>query len=186
MATREPSRVPESRDDARMRILVASFGKESDIPSLTQEDQIAFVRKRLAGRIFLGMSDKGKERLTPPVRQRSAQADIEVLRAILRWATAYRVREALRLSEEAVSAEEPTISLAAASERTGYSADPLARLIKSGRLTDYGRKHAPRVKVSACPKKVSVASADGQQYNADTDARSLVGSRRIRGIINAS
>ena len=73
--------------DARMKILVAFFGKECDVRGLTQEDQIAFVRKRLAGRIFLGMSDKGKERLTTPVRQRSAQADIEVLRAILRWAT---------------------------------------------------------------------------------------------------
>jgi hypothetical protein len=163
-----------------MKILVAFFGEECDVPSLTQEDQIAFVRKRLAGRIFLGMSDKGKERLTAPVRQRSAQADIEVLRAILRWATTYRVREGLRLLEEALSAEEPTVSLAAASERTGYNADHLARLI------DYGRKHAPPVKVSECPKKVSVASADGQQYNADTDARSLVGSRRIRGISNAS
>jgi hypothetical protein len=167
-----------------MKILVAFFGEECDVASLTQEDQIAFVRKRLAGRIFLGMSDKGKERLTAPVRQRSAQADIEVLRAILGWATTYRVREGLRLLEEALSAEEPTVSLAAASERTGYSPDHLARPIESGRLTDYGRK--PRVKVSECPRKVSVASADGQRYNANTDARSLVGSRRIRGISNAS
>ena len=83
--------------DARMKILVAFFGKECDVRGLTQEDQIAFVRKRLAGRIFLGTSDEGKERLTAPVRQRSAQADIEVLRAILRWATTYRVREGLRL-----------------------------------------------------------------------------------------
>jgi hypothetical protein len=103
------------------------------------------------------MSAKGMERLTAPVRQRSAQAD-----------------------------EKPTVSLAAASERTGYSADHLDRLIKSGRLTDYGRKHPPRVKVLECPRKVSLASADGQRYNADTDARSLVGSRRIRGIRNAS
>jgi hypothetical protein len=172
--------------DARMKILVAFFGKECDVRSLTQEDQIAFVRKRLAGRLFLGMSDKGKERLTAPVRQRSAQADIEVLRAIFRWATTYRVGEGLRLLEETLSAEEPTVSLAAASERTGYSADHLDRLIKSGRLTDYGRKHPPRVKVLECPRKVSLASADGQRYNADTDARSLVGSRRIRGIRNAS
>ena len=169
-----------------MKIPVAFFGKECDVPSLTPEDQIAFLRKRLAGRIFLGMSDKGKERLTAPVRQRSAQADIEVLPAILGCATAYRVREGLRFLEEALSAEEPTVSLAVAPERTGYSRDHLARPIKPGRLTDYGRKHAPRVKVSECPKKVSVASADGQQYNADTDARSLVGSRRIRGISNAS
>jgi hypothetical protein len=42
------------------------------------------------------------------------------------------------------------------SVRTGYSADDLGRLIKSGRLTDYGRKHAPRVKVSECPQKVSI------------------------------
>jgi len=83
--------------DARVRILIAFFGKDCDVRSLTQEDQIAFVRKRLAGRISLGMSEKGKERCTAPVRHRSAQADIEVLRAILRWATTYRMREGLRL-----------------------------------------------------------------------------------------
>jgi hypothetical protein len=65
--------------DARVKSLIAFFGKDCDVRRLTQEDQIAFARKRLAGRIFLGMLEKGKERLTAPVRQRSAQADIEVL-----------------------------------------------------------------------------------------------------------
>jgi hypothetical protein len=70
------------------------------------------------------------------------------------------------------------VSLSAASVQTGSSADHLGRLIESGRLTDYGRKHAPRVKVSECPQKASMAIKSGRAYNADTDARSLVGSRR--------
>ncbi len=87
---------------------------------------------------------------------------------------------------DAIAGEEPTIKLVQASERTGYSADHLARLIKSGKLTNYGREGAPRVKVSECPQKASVAHGDSRAYNADTDALSLVGSRRNRRTSNAS
>ncbi|MEX2109712.1 MAG: hypothetical protein WD802_03845 [Gemmatimonadaceae bacterium] len=86
----------------------------------------------------------------------------------------------------ALSSNETRVSLSVASERTGYSADHLSRLIKSGKLTDYGRKHAPRVKVSECPQKSSIAIRTGLPYNADTDALSLVGSRRTRRIKHAS
>jgi hypothetical protein len=82
--------------------------------------------------------------------------------------------------------EEATVSLTAAALATGYSADHLARLVKTGKLTNHGRKHAPRVKVSECPRKPAIAATDGQRYNADTDALSLVGSRRLRRIDNAS
>jgi hypothetical protein len=87
------------------------------------------------------------------------------------------VGQFLRDLDDLAGGELP-VSLSAASERTGYSADHLGRLIRSGRLTDYGRKHAPRVKVSECPQKASMAIKSGRAYNADTDARSLVGSRR--------
>lgn len=85
---------------------------------------------------------------------------------------------------DALAGDEPTVSLAAASQRTGYSADHLSRLIRAGRLRDYGRKHAPRVKVSECPKKLAIGGS--QAYNADTDARLLVSASAVRRKRNAS
>jgi hypothetical protein len=82
------------------------------------------------------------------------------------------------LDLEALTKDEPPVSLTTASERSGYSTGHLARLVKSGRLKDYGRKHAPRVRISECPRKATLAVGGGRPYNADTDARSLVGSRR--------
>lgn len=82
------------------------------------------------------------------------------------------------LDLEALTKDESPVSLTTASERSGYSTGHLARLVKSGRLKDYGRKHAPRVRISECPRKATLAVGGGQAYNADTDARSLVGSRR--------
>jgi hypothetical protein len=79
---------------------------------------------------------------------------------------------------EAMAADEQPVTLTRAAAVTGYSADHLSRLIKSGKLKDHGRKHAPRVKVSECPRKPAIAAIAGQQYNANTDALSLVGSRR--------
>ena len=79
---------------------------------------------------------------------------------------------------ESLAGLESPVTLSEASRQTGYSADHLARLIKNKKLTDHGRKHAPRVKVSECPRKTTLAKVNGIAYNADTDARSLVGSRR--------
>ncbi|MDQ6689073.1 MAG: hypothetical protein M3Z18_00995 [Gemmatimonadota bacterium] len=78
----------------------------------------------------------------------------------------------------ALVADEQPVTLTKASGVTGYSPDHLSRLIRAGKLTDHGRKHAPRVKVSECPRKVSLAATASQSYNPDADARSLVGSRR--------
>ncbi len=64
-------------------------------PSRTAKDQIAFVRKRLARRIVLGKSEDGNDRAIRRVRARLAKANIEVLRAMLRWATAHRLRVGL-------------------------------------------------------------------------------------------
>jgi hypothetical protein len=86
---------------------------------------------------------------------------------------------------EALETDEAKVTLAVASERTGFSPDHLGRLIRDGKLKDYGRKHAPRIKVSECPQK-AVARIAGQPYNADTDALSLVSERRNRRTGNAS
>ena len=74
---------------------------------------------------------------------------------------------------EGIAAAEQPVTLTQASTVSGYSADHLSRLIKSGQLTDYGRKHAPRVRTSECPRKPAMALPDAQRYNPDADARSL-------------
>lgn len=78
---------------------------------------------------------------------------------------------------------EAAVSLPVARAETGYSTDHLSRLIKEGKLTNYGRKHAPRVRLSECPRKRSsagghLAGRAVQAYHPTTDARSLVGARR--------
>jgi len=45
------------------------------------------------------------------------------------------------------------LTLAQAATASGYCADHLGRLIKAGTLTNYGRRHAPRVRRSDLPRK---------------------------------
>ncbi len=81
-----------------------------------------------------------------------------------------------------LAAAEQPISLSAAAAGTGYTPDHLSRLIAQGKLTNYGRKHAPRVRLSECPTKpkhaIRLAERYANAYHPITDARSLVGSRR--------
>ncbi len=79
---------------------------------------------------------------------------------------------------ESLSGNEPAVSLAEASRQSAYSADHLGELIRSGRLENHGRRHAPAVRLSECPKKTTLATNSGRAYNADADARSLVSTRR--------
>jgi hypothetical protein len=74
---------------------------------------------------------------------------------------------------ESLTAAEPAVSLAEAARSSGYSADHLGKLIRSGRLKNHGRLHAPAVRLSECPKKPALAASIGTAYNADADARSL-------------
>lgn len=45
------------------------------------------------------------------------------------------------------------LKLSEASEACGYTADHLRVLIRAGKLTDYGRPHAPRVRLDELPVK---------------------------------
>ena len=47
------------------------------------------------------------------------------------------------------------LNLTQAALRCGYSADALGRMIREGRLTNHGRKNAPRVRASDLPRKVT-------------------------------
>lgn len=85
--------------EGRVLILLGFFGDGCDVRSLSEQDQIAFVQQRLAGGIVIGKDKLGKDRLTGAVRQRSAQADMELLRGMLHWATTFRARSGVRLLE---------------------------------------------------------------------------------------
>lgn len=45
------------------------------------------------------------------------------------------------------------LNLTQAGLRSGYSPDSLRRMIHEGRLTNYGRKNAPRVRATDLPRK---------------------------------
>lgn len=83
---------------------------------------------------------------------------------------------------EAMDAGDGIVTLREASRRTGYTSDHLSRLIRDGKLLNYGRKHSPRVKVGECPVKVqrapSLAVRHANAYHPEADARFLVSSRR--------
>ena len=70
------------------------------------------------------------------------------------------------------------LTLTAAALASGYSADHLARLIHAGTLANHGRHHAPRVRRSELPRKLSVAPRGPVPYDPDADARDLLAGRR--------
>jgi|SRR5215207_5393815 len=87
----------------------------------------------------------------------------------LEWA-ALRVERAIR-----EQAEEP-LTLAQAAARSGYSADHLARLIRDGKLTNVGRRGAPRVHAGDLPTRPSrrVVAPRPSGYDPIADARTLL------------
>ena len=48
---------------------------------------------------------------------------------------------------------EPLLTLTAAASATGFSPDHLGRLVRDGKVPNYGRPRAPRVRLSECPQK---------------------------------
>ena len=66
--------------DARVKTLIGFFGANCEVASLTQHDIDSYARKRLGG----GISCVGGM-VTPTVRARSVEADINVLRTVPRF-----------------------------------------------------------------------------------------------------
>jgi hypothetical protein len=68
-----------------------------------------------------------------------------------------------------------TMTLREAALLSGYSADYLGRLLREGKLTNHGRKGAPRILRRDLPKRPGrpVAVAPSVAYDPNTDARSL-------------
>lgn len=79
------------------------------------------------------------------------------------------------LEQLAASSDEEGLTLSQASGRCGYTADSLSRLIRQGKLTNIGRRGAPRVRASELPKRpaVKLAGNSAHGYDAETDARLL-------------
>jgi integrase len=89
--------VETTRRDAASRAdtLLGHFGEQCDVSTLTEHDVKVYTRKRLAGGIS---SLSGRK--TRAVRPRSAEADLVLLQAMLRWATTVRIPDGRRWLNE--------------------------------------------------------------------------------------
>lgn len=66
------------------------------------------------------------------------------------------------------------LTLSAAAAVSGYSREHLARLIRSGKLANAGRKHSPRIRSADLPiRPGAIAATHRPSYDPSTDARSL-------------
>lgn len=81
-------------------MLLGYFGDDCDVCKLTESDQSAFIKKRLAGGIKYGKDKSGKDKLTNAVRSRSAEADLKLLNSMLNWARTVRVHGGKRLLDQ--------------------------------------------------------------------------------------
>ncbi|MHB1861604.1 MAG: tyrosine-type recombinase/integrase [Gemmatimonadaceae bacterium] len=79
-------------DERSAKVLVAFFGEGRDVSTLSENDQTAFFNARLKGGITLADGSS-----TRPVRTRTAQADLVLLHAMLRWGTRVRLSVRSRL-----------------------------------------------------------------------------------------
>lgn len=80
---------------SRAQILIAFFGADCDVRGLTEQDQLAFTKKRLAGGIPVSRVQK-----TVPVRVRSVEVDLQLLHTMLRWAVTVRIKSGKRLLDQ--------------------------------------------------------------------------------------
>jgi integrase len=87
-------------DSGRATVLLGYFGEDCEVCKLTEADQSAFIKKRLAGGIKHGKDKSGKDKLTKPVRSRSSEADLKLLHSMLNWARTVRVHGGNRLLEQ--------------------------------------------------------------------------------------
>ncbi|MFI5246791.1 MAG: hypothetical protein ACHQQR_16280, partial [Gemmatimonadales bacterium] len=69
------------------------------------------------------------------------------------------------------------LTLTQAARACGYSADHLGRLVRSGQLTNFGRRHAPRVRAGDLPRRVrhgsETSNAASGTYDPVADAAAL-------------
>jgi integrase len=85
---------PRTRKEekAHVEVLTAFFGEDCDVRNLTEADAVAYTAKRLSGGISLPSGEDSN-----PVRARSPDVELRILRTMLRWATTVRIRGGQRL-----------------------------------------------------------------------------------------
>jgi integrase len=82
----------------RLKIVRAALGDARDVRTLSENDIRQYEARRRAGSIRY-VSDRGDERGTQPVRQRSVQADVKLLKQVLYWACSVTYPDGSRLLE---------------------------------------------------------------------------------------
>lgn len=87
-------------------------------------------------------------------------------------AVAAAFRQAAAELDAALAAESAVLlSLSEAARVTGYSADHFSPLIRVGKLQNYGRKHAPRVRLAELPRKPGYLPPDARVPHVGTATR---------------
>lgn len=84
------------------------------------------------------------------------------------------IDEILTELEPVVNGEQSeALTIAQAATRSGYTADHIGRLVRSGKLANVGKPGAPRVRASDLPRKpaAQVAAVPIAPYNPNSDAR---------------
>jgi hypothetical protein len=79
------------------------------------------------------------------------------------------------LDRLASNSEAEVLTVTQAAECSGFSADHIGRLVREGKLSNAGRKHAPRVFARELPARprLRIAELPDKPYDPVTDARSL-------------
>ncbi len=77
--------------------------------------------------------------------------------------------------------DEELLTLSAAATRCGYSADHLGALVRDGKLPNYGKKNAPRVKLSELPRKAGLTASPKRANLRVQIAREVAHSAARRG-----
>lgn len=89
-------------DAVHVSVLLGFFGDACDVRDLTEADAQAFTTARLAGGIIYNVEHRRNRTgsgtaVTGPVRARSAEVELRILRTMLRWATTVRGPNGQRL-----------------------------------------------------------------------------------------
>ena len=109
--------------------------------------------------------------LTALAQKWAAEAsDLETRYHDARGASLFRLCAA-ELLEAIREAEARVLTLTEAAEASGYSSDHLRRLIADGRITNAGRRGAPRIRLADLPSKPG--ATNGLMTEAEEAARSL-------------
>jgi hypothetical protein len=83
------------------------------------------------------------------------------------------VRSLVSSLREIRDAAQRPLTLLEAARMSGYTSDHLARLIRAGKVTNAGRKNAPRILERDLPRRPRVAGSGSKAYDTASDARSL-------------